>query len=175
MWAGLDLAASPRRPSGLAVGDSWDSLRVYTVYDDSEVLDALREAVIVWVDAPLSVGSGAFRDCDRRLQAEGIMPLPLTWRSMQRLHQRALVLRQAAIGTEWRETFPWSVYRWLGAPSGRKKDPTLLATWCREMGFTGTPLSVHEWDAIACWSLGWLVQQGEARCIRGDEGAVWIP
>lgn len=175
MWGGLDLAASPQRPSALAVGGRWDTLRVETVFGDEAIIARLQEVPIVWVDAPLTASESAFRDCDRALHAVGIMPLPLTWRSMQALHRRAVALRKMTPSVEWRETFPWSVYLWLGARRSQKKDPALLAAWARANGFTGEPASVHEWDAVACWALGWLNQMGASQCIQGEEGAVWIP
>lgn len=175
MWAGLDLAASSHRPSAIAVGDHWNTLSVETVFEDEAIIACLRGASIVWVDAPLTAGETAFRDCDRRLHAEGIMPLPLTWRSMRTLHQRAVALRSLTPFSEWRETFPWSVYLWLGAKRGQKKEPTLLASWAQRNGFTGHPASEHEWDAVACWAIGWLHQMGGVQCIQGTEGTVWIP
>ncbi|MEN3040785.1 MAG: hypothetical protein ABDH66_04510, partial [Bacteroidia bacterium] len=175
MWAGLDLAASECRPSAVALGDTWETLQVFTVYEDSSILAQLRLAQVVWVDAPLTLGKGAFRDCDRQLHSVGIAPLPLTWPSMQALHRRALALFKQGPHAEWRETFPWSLYRYLGAMVGRKKDPKLLAHWARRMGFTKTLNTIHEWDALACWSIGWLSLQDLAVCISGEEGAIWIP
>lgn len=175
IWAGLDLAASNRRPSAIAVGESWKSVELFTVYSDEAIYETLAAAQVVWVDAPLSRGETAFRDCDRLLHKEGIMPLPLTWAAMRKLHERALSLQRKLPHMEWRETFPWSVYLWLGAKRCSPKNPALFEAWAREQGYSGCPTSVHEWDALACWTVGWLYKKGEARCFSGKEGAVWIP
>ncbi|MCX7652339.1 MAG: hypothetical protein N2200_05680 [Bacteroidia bacterium] len=175
MWAGLDLAASEHRPSAIALGEAWETLQVFTVYKDDAILAQLSLVETVWVDAPLTHGKGAFRDCDRQLHAIGIAPLPLTWPSMQALHRRVLALLNKGPHAEWRETFPWSLYRYVGAKVGRKKSPHLLAQWAHTMGFAKTLISIHEWDALACWGIGWLSLQGLAFCVSGEEGAIWIP
>lgn len=174
-WAGVDLAALESRPSAVAIGSKWEDLALHTVYKDAEILDLLAQAEVIWIDAPLTIGKGAFRDCDRLLHEKRITPLPLTWSSMQRLHARATRLRQSLSYLRWYETFPWSVYRWLGATSGRKKAPILLAQWLPSQVRLRPNLSIHEWDALACWILGWLQSQGKALCLQGKEGEVWIP
>lgn len=178
MWAGLDLAANPQRPSGLVIGEKWEGLYCTTVYSDEEILEYLRGVERVWVDAPLTCGEGAFRECDKLLHREGITPLPLTWKSMRQLHRRAVSLQERLL-VSWHETFPWALYRYLfhsrkltGKP---RKDFSLLAHWGGQQGLQVLPTSVHEWDALACWAIGWLFQKGALRAIHTADGTVWIP
>ncbi|MCS7298226.1 MAG: DUF429 domain-containing protein [Bacteroidia bacterium] len=175
MWGGLDLAASPRRPSGIVVGAEWTSLKVLTAYEDEEILAHLAEVSAVWVDAPLTFSNKAFRDCDRKLQMRGIATLPLTWPSMQGLYRRASTLQRTCREIQWHETFPWSLYRWLTLSPPRKKEIKVLAQWTHEKGLVTQPASVHEWDALACWIIGWLAFQGKAEQVCGEEGVLWIP
>lgn len=178
MWAGLDLAAKPDHPTGIAIGADWASLQVCTAFADGEILSQLAQAHAIWIDAPLTAGEGPFRACDRALHQRGIAILPLTWPAMRRLHQRAISLRQRSMQTFY-ETFPWSLYRYLGQQSPKprpiRKDLELLATWARKQGFRAEPASPHEWDAVACWAIGWLAQRGQAYPLTGPDGALWVP
>ncbi|MCS7162178.1 MAG: hypothetical protein NZ958_02455 [Bacteroidia bacterium] len=179
MWAGLDLAASPRRPSGVVIGESWENLYATTAHSDEEILVLLRGVVQrVWVDAPLTCGEGPFRACDKLLHREGLTPLPLSWKSMQQLHKRAFSL-QKLLTIPWHETFPWALYRHIFRLQNLKgrphKDPLLLAHWGAKKGLRLQPTSIHEWDALACWAIGWLFQKGELRAIQAPDGTVWIP
>ncbi|MEN2992885.1 MAG: hypothetical protein ABDH91_04960 [Bacteroidia bacterium] len=178
MWAGLDLAARPQRPSGVVIGESWENLFCTTAYSDEEILALLRDVQSVWVDAPLTCGEGPFRECDRRLHQEGIAPLPLSWKSMQQLYRRAVSL-QERLSVPWQETFPWALYRYLFRAQGLvgkpRKDPSLLVEWGTKQGLRLRPTSVHEWDALACWTIGWLFQKGQVRAIQASDGTVWIP
>ncbi|MCS6790922.1 MAG: hypothetical protein NZ580_08095 [Bacteroidia bacterium] len=178
MWAGLDLAAKPERPSGLVIGASWEQLYCTTAHSDEEILGLLQGVEGVWMDAPLTYGEGPFRQCDKLLHREGITPLPLSWKGMRELHMRAISLRERLL-VPWYETFPWGLYRHLFHRQGQlgkpRKDPSLLAHWGKQQGLRLRPTSVHEWDALACWAIGWLFHKGQLRAITASDGTVWIP
>ncbi|MCX7606133.1 MAG: hypothetical protein N2170_02545 [Bacteroidia bacterium] len=183
MWVGIDLAAFPTRPSAVAVGSSWTDLLVQTQYGDAEIQALLHTVEKAWVDAPLTQGNGPFRDCDRQLHGLGISLLPITWSSMQKLYRRAVGMKSTLPHVCFYETFPWTLYRWLLQKQSpplpkrfRKEDGILLLEkWGKEQGLRAQPASVHEWDAIACWVIGWLYEKGEAHAIEGQEGCLWIP
>lgn len=127
---------------------------------------------------PLTRGTDPFRACDRLLHQVGISPLPLTWPSMAQLHERARHLCGYLPHMPFHETFPWAVYRWIQQgrkKSMKRKDPSLLAEWARQKGFSCQPTSVHEWDTLACWAMGWLAHQGEAQALTTADGAIWVP
>ncbi|GIV23538.1 MAG: DUF429 domain-containing protein [Bacteroidia bacterium] len=183
MWAGVDLAASPKRPSGVAVGEMWSTVQVHTCYTDEEIIASLVQACMVWIDAPLTEGKGPFRDCDRLLMQRGITLLPLSWPAMRQLYARALRLQAQLPHMPFRETFPWAFYRALSqghvsGPTGRrainKKDTSPLAEWAKGLGFKGEPRSVHEWDALTCWAMGTLAPE-ELLVLEGTEGGLWVP
>lgn len=178
MWVGIDLAAKPENPTGLAMGASWAELQVSTTFTDREILSQIAGAAAVWIDAPLTAGEGPFRACDRALHKQGVSILPLTWPAMRRLHQRAALL-QAQARQPFYETFPWSLYSYLSrqaaTPSRSRKDVRLFCTWARAQGLRAEPSSPHEWDAVACWAIGWLAQRGQASPLTGPDGALWVP
>ncbi|GIV24537.1 MAG: hypothetical protein KatS3mg026_0229 [Bacteroidia bacterium] len=177
-WAGVDLAASPAKPSAVAVGEGWEDLTVFTVFSDEALLKAIEAVKAVWIDAPLTAAEGPFRSCDKRLHGYGLTPLPLSWPAMRALHQRARRLLDRGRGQAFHETFPWALYAWLGEKAGfrpRRKDLALLAAWAEKQGLQARPTSVHEWDAVACWAIGWLAHQGWALVLSAEDGTLWLP
>lgn len=177
-WAGLDLAASPQNPSAIALGERWESLAVSTTFPDEALLETLEAAQTVWIDAPLTPSQGPFRSCDKHLHRYGLSPLPLNWPAMRRLHERARRLADRCPSRAFHETFPWALYGWLGEKQGRRprrKDLHLLSAWARKQGLQARPASVHEWDAVACWAIGWLARQGQAQKLSAEDGTIWLP
>ena len=85
--AGVDLAGSPARPTGVCILTG-DRARTQLAFDDAEILDIIRSAdpELVPIDAPLSLPPGRrdigdrngehFRPCDRELQRLGNPLLP---------------------------------------------------------------------------------------------------
>jgi predicted nuclease with RNAse H fold len=88
----------------------------------------------VGVDAPLTVGGGAWRECDRLASSMGARLLPLTLPGMARLARvgvsLAALLREA--GRVAVETHPLSLWESMGLP----RHPP----W---------GMGPHEWDAVA--------------------------
>ncbi|RMF48772.1 MAG: hypothetical protein D6750_07045, partial [Bacteroidetes bacterium] len=159
-------------------GSEWKALVVTTVFSDEALRQALQAANAVWIDAPLTAGEGPFRLCDKRLHAYGLTPLPLNWPAMRRLHLRARGLAEHCPNQTFHETFPWALYIWLGEKQGfrpRRKDLLLLAAWTEKQGLQARPASVHEWDAVACWAVGWLARQGQAWVLSAPDGTLWLP
>ena len=102
--AGVDLAGSPRRATGLCILRG-NRARTRIALDDEEILSAIREARpdIVPMDAPLSLPAGRasihdrsgehLRPCDRELQKMGIRFFPITLGPMRMLTERGLRLK----------------------------------------------------------------------------------
>lgn len=180
MWAGLDLAALPKRPSAIVWGDSLSTLKWRVVYTDVEILASLSGMRMIWIDAPLSGGSEAFRACDRLLRKRGFSVLPLIWPAMQRLRLRAERLRDAlktqGATPAFFETFPWALYHAWGL---RKKAlPAIQAAFCRALGSSlvaGLPALVDVYDALAAWYMGFLYQIGQMEALSGSDGTLWVP
>lgn len=116
---GIDLAGSPKRPTGMCVlRDLTAETRV--AFSDDDILDFVTEArpVIVPIDAPLSLPDGRLtihdragehlRECDRALLRYGIRFFPVTLGPMRMLTERGLGLksRLATMGYQAVECFP---------------------------------------------------------------------
>ncbi len=171
-WAGVDLAASVQGLSAVAWGTHPSQLQVCEVRSDEELLRLLKAVAVVWVDAPLSRGEGPFRACDRLLHKEGISVMPLTWPAMRRLHERALSLRAALPHARWYETFPWALYKRWGL---RRKSLPALQQAFAERDITLPLHTLHAYDAVAAWWIGWLWHQNAAVPLMGPDGVLWVP
>lgn len=80
---GIDLAGSPKRPTGLCILRDM-IVETHVVYSDEDILDFVRETQpsLVPIDAPLSLPKGRrtvhdrsgehLRECDRELLRRGI-------------------------------------------------------------------------------------------------------
>lgn len=102
--AGIDLAGSPRRPTGLCVLRNLSAESCVT-FNDDEILDFVMEArpARVPIDAPLSLPNGRLtvhdrsgehlRECDRELLRRGVHFFPVTLGPMRMLTERGLSLK----------------------------------------------------------------------------------
>ena len=89
MIVGMDLAGSPRRPTGLCILRGLIA-RVRVVFSDEEILPLVSKASpdLVAIDAPLALPAGRtaiqdrsgghFRPCDLALRERGIRFFPIT-------------------------------------------------------------------------------------------------
>lgn len=116
---GIDLAGSPRRPTGLCV---LRDLIVETsvVFSDDDILAFVREArpTLIPIDAPLSLPKGRrtvhdrtgehLRECDRELLRYRIRFFPVTLGPMRMLTERGLALKEklSAMGYQAVECYP---------------------------------------------------------------------
>jgi len=85
-FIGIDLAGSPKRPTGFCVTNSKKRVKCRILYTDKEILEAVKKtaAKIVAIDAPLALPKGRhcleehcrgrahFRACDRVLSRMGL-------------------------------------------------------------------------------------------------------
>ncbi|MET1128691.1 MAG: hypothetical protein ABWW70_05185 [Thermoproteota archaeon] len=123
---GVDLAASPKRPSAVALfekrGGAWTLNLVaegpMSVEELAELLLAERPTLVA-VDAPLLCPEGvSFRQVERQLMKVGGRVLPLTWPSMKALCLRArdLAARLLSGGIIVVETHPYSAAKLADCP-----------------------------------------------------------
>jgi predicted nuclease with RNAse H fold len=100
VFLGIDLAGSPRRPTGIALLDEKLRCRTWVRYLDEEILvdvDSFKP-LVVGVDAPLGLPRGReslesrgpphFRECDLELRRRGIRFFPITIGAMRALTER---------------------------------------------------------------------------------------
>jgi predicted nuclease with RNAse H fold len=185
---GIDLAGSPRRPTGLCL---LRGLRADTHvgYSDDEILEIVRLAGpdLVPIDAPLSLPKGRrtihdrsgehFRDCDRELLRLGIRFFPITLGPMRMLTTRGLALKRKlrTMGYRTVECYPGAAQDVWGLPRQHRSLQGLL-TGLRKLGVRGLRRTVtgDELDAATAALVGRYFLLGQGVMLGGDSG-ILIP
>lgn len=185
---GIDLAGSPRRPTGLCL---LNGLRAETsvAFSDDEILDLVKQARprLVPIDAPLSLPPGRrsihsrsgehLRDCDRELLQRRIRFFPVTLGPMRMLTIRGLSLKKKLVAMGYRpvECYPGAAQDVWGLPRQHRNLPGLL-TGLRKLGLRGLKKTAtsDELDSATAALVGrwFLVGQGE---MLGGENGILIP
>ena len=100
---GMDLAGSPKRPTGLCVLRDMTA-ETHVVFSDEDILNFVKDTqpTLIPIDAPLSLPKGRrtihdrsgehLRECDRALLRRGIRFFPVTLGPMRMLTERGLSL-----------------------------------------------------------------------------------
>ncbi|MEM2009683.1 MAG: DUF429 domain-containing protein [Thermosphaera sp.] len=172
VFAGLDLSASPLRPSGFAsINDDREMLSLDLVFDDSEIVDAILtlKPVLVAVDAPLTFTGKPFRNVDKALIRAGYKVFPSTWRGMKELVERALKIKESLIITRFIETHPSSALK----SSGCGNYGNLL----RAFGLKNPPENIknkHLVDALIASLVSYLSYRSISTVIREDDGEIHL-
>jgi len=185
---GIDLAGSPRRPTGLCL---LRGLRAHThvAFSDEDILNTVHQAQpdLVPIDAPLSLPKGRktihdrsgehFRDCDRELQRRGIRFFPITLGPMRMLTERGLALKAKirAMGYRAIECYPGAAQDVWGIPRQHRDRKELLAGLRKRgvRGLTNAPTS-DELDAATAALVGQWVLSGRGEMLGGEDG-ICIP
>lgn len=185
---GVDLAGSPRRPTGICV---LRGLKAQTrlAFTDEDILHAIQSArpSIVPIDAPLSLPDGRktihdrsgehFRDCDRELQKRGIRFFPVTLGPMRLLTERGLALKAKLRKMGYRavECYPGGAQDVWGIPR-QHHDRKGLLRGLQEIGVKGltSEMTGDELDAVTAALVGryFLLGRGE---MLGSEGGIVMP
>jgi predicted nuclease with RNAse H fold len=185
---GIDLAGSPRRPTGLCI---LRDLKAETcvAFSDDEIVSAVKEArpSLVPIDAPLSLPKGRrtihdrsgehLRECDRALLRRGIHFFPITIGPMRMLTERGLMLKRilAAMGYPAVECFPGAAQDLWGLPR-QHKDRQGLLTGLRTLGLRGLNKNAtsDELDAATAALVGRGFLSGRGTMLGGKNG-ILIP
>ena len=181
---GIDLAGSPRRPTGVCVLEG-DRARTQLVYSDDEIMAFVGtcDADLIPIDAPLSLPPGRqsihertgehFRPCDRVLQQRGIRFFPITLGPMRMLTERGLALKAMieALGHVAVECYPGAAQDTWGLPR-QHYDLGALLRGLRRLGMRGLTRSAsgHELDAASAALAGMWFLLGAGEMIGGDDG-----
>jgi predicted nuclease with RNAse H fold len=185
---GIDLAGSPRRPTGVCVLRGM-GVQTQVAFSDEEILRSMNQAQpdLVPIDAPLSLPNGRktihdrsgehFRDCDRELQRRGIRFFPITLGPMRMLTERGLALKAKieAMGYRTVECFPGGAQDVWGIPR-QHRDLEGLRAGLKRLGVKGLTNSMtsDELDAVTAALVGrwFLLGRGET---LGGEGGIVMP
>ncbi len=187
---GLDLAGSPKRPTG-ACRLSGNRAETQVLLSDDEIMAYIRAAPagIVAIDAPLTLPPGRksihdrndahYRPCDIELRKRKIPFFPITLGPMRGLTERGMALRTAIerLGARVIEIYPGGAQDVWGIPRAARDFDGLLRG-LRRLGLRGLRKSAtdHELDAASGALVGRLLLEGSAE-IYGDfeSGAIVMP
>lgn len=183
---GIDLAGSPRRPTGICILSGLCA-RTLVAYGDEEILRAVVQArpELVPIDAPLSLPAGRrnihdrtgehLRECDRELLRRRIRFFPVTLGPMRMLTERGLALRSRieAMGFRVVECYPGAAQDIWGIPRQHRDRPGLVGG-LRELGVKGLTetMTGDELDAVTAALTGRWFLAGRGEMLGGAEGIV---
>lgn len=189
---GLDLAGSPRRPTGFCVLRG-RRVHVGHLFGDEDILDAVETAApqLIAIDAPLALPAGRcclrdtcacaktthFRVSDHELRRLGIRFFPMTLGPMRQLTQRGMQLKVAleVRGIAVIETYPGAAQDIWGIP--RQRDVPGLRRGLAHFHLQGLDRmerSPHVLDAVTCALVGKLYLDGDAWSIGSPDEALMI-
>lgn len=155
MYVGLDLAGSPKNPTGWFILPSMNHGIVHT---DDEIIEICKGAEVVAIDGPLSFPDEWYRDCDIELMKMGFNVLSPKLKGMIPLARRAMNLKSMLNerGITVVETL---------ASASRK----ILGIERDEHGMTR-----DEADAFACSIVAMLYSSGKATAV-GSDCRIFLP
>jgi predicted nuclease with RNAse H fold len=189
---GLDLAGSPRRPTGFCVLRG-RRVTVGHLFGDEDIFETVETAAphLIAIDAPLALPAGRcclrdtcacagtthFRVSDYELRRLGIPFFPMTLGPMRQLTQRGMQLKAAleARGIAVIETYPGAAQDIWGIP--RQRDVAGLRRGLsrfRLQGLNRSERSPHVLDAVTCALVGKLYLGGSAWSIGSPDEALMI-
>jgi predicted nuclease with RNAse H fold len=185
---GIDLAGSPKRPTGLCVLRDMTA-ETHVVFSDEDILNFVKDTqpTLIPIDAPLSLPKGRrtvhdrsgehLRECDRALLRQGIRFFPVTLGPMRMLTERDLVLKKrlAAMGYQTVECYPGAAQDLWGIPR-QHKDRLGLLNGLRKLGLRGLNKAAtsDELDAATAALVGRWFLSGQGLMLGGKRG-ILIP
>jgi len=185
---GIDLAGSPKRPTGLCVLRALIA-ETYVAFSDDDILDFVSESqpALVTIDAPLSLPEGRrtihdrsgehLRECDRELLRRGIRFFPVTLGPMRMLTERGLALKKhlASLSYHAVECYPGAAQDLWGIPR-QHQDRLGLFNGLKNLGLSGLikAATSDELDAAtAALVCRWFLT-GQGTMLGGETG-ILIP
>ena len=185
---GIDLAGSPKRPTGLCMLRDLNA-ETRIAFSDDDILNFVKEArpTFIPIDAPLSLPKGRrtihdragehLRECDRALLRLGIRFFPVTLGPMRMLTERGRSLKRKFLnlGFEAVECYPGAAQDLWGLPR-QHKDLLGLLTGLRKLGLRGLKkiATSDELDAATAALVGRWFLLGQGLMLGGEKG-ILIP
>jgi predicted nuclease with RNAse H fold len=189
---GLDLAGSPKRPTGFCVLRG-RRVTVGHLFDDGEIFATIESVApqLIAIDAPLALPTGRccltntcacagtthFRISDLELRRLGIRFFPITLGPMRQLTQRGMRLKEVfeARGMAVIETYPGAAQDIWGIP--RQRDVVGLRRGLgrfRLQGLGRSERSPHVLDAVTCALVAKLYLEGTVSSLGSPDEALMI-
>lgn len=179
-FVGIDLAGSPRNPTGFCVLEARGEenyIRTKLLFEDEEIV---REVIVakprvVAIDAPLT-NPGRPRRCDEELRKYGA--LPLTLRGVEKLAERGKTLAEVlrGEGLEVIEVFPTATAKLLGYYSKNELEVQRMLLSAKLRGdIEKKVLRKDELDAIFAAITAYLYFQNMTESVGDEEGVIVVP
>lgn len=185
---GIDLAGSPKRPTGLCVLRGLIA-ETGVAFSDDDILNFVKETrpTLIPIDAPLSLPKGRrtihdrsgehLRECDRALLRYGIRFFPVTLGPMRMLTERGLALKAKLKAMRYRavECYPGAAQDLWGIPR-QHQDQLGLLSGLRKLGLRGLKRTAtsDELDAATAALVGRWFLLGQELMLGGEAG-ILIP
>jgi predicted nuclease with RNAse H fold len=186
---GIDLAGSPRRPTGVCLLRG-KNVHTRVAFSDDDILTVIQDARpdLVPIDAPLTLPAGRmtihertgehFRACDRELQRRKIRFFPITLGPMRMLTERGLALKEKIERMVCRvvECYPGAAQDVWRLPRQHHDLKGLLRGLRKKFGLRGlsTKMTSDELDAVTAALVGQFFLMGSGEML-GGEGGILIP
>jgi predicted nuclease with RNAse H fold len=178
---GIDLAGSPKNPTGWALWKD-KAIKADLVYTDEEILESVlsHNPSIIAIDAPLRLPKeGILRKADKEMIKRGYRVFPPGLPAMEKLTLRAIKINTLILekGYKTIEVHPTSTRKALSMPL---KDWGKIQTILKTIGISGEiqtrPLASHEIDAATAALTAYLHIKNQTEAIGDEEeGFIIIP
>lgn len=178
---GIDLAGSPKNPTGWALWKN-KAIKANLVYTDKEILEGVlsHNPSIIAIDAPLRLPKkGILRKADKEMIKRGYRVFPPSLSAMEKLTLRTIKINTLILekGYKTIEVHPTSTRKALSMPL---KDWEKIQTILKSIGIKGEiqtrPLASHEIDAVTAALTAYLHVKNQTEAIGDEEeGFIIIP
>lgn len=181
---GVDLAGSPRRPTGVCVLRGTNA-KTHIAFEDEDILELIQRACpdLVPMDAPLTLPIGRrtihersgehLRECDRELLRRKIRFFPITLGPMRMLTERGMRLKEkiALMGYRAIECYPGAAQDVWHIPR-QHHDLRGLLRGLKQLGLKGltTKMTSDELDAVTAALVGRMFLMGRGEMLGGEDG-----
>lgn len=189
--AGLDLAGSERRASGICFMDEKLRADFFIIYSNNQIIEEIlkRKPKVVAIDAPLSIPKGRksleerskvhLRECDRELLRLKIKFFPITLGPMRMLTSRGIMIKKELekYGFHVIEVFPGATQDILNIPR-KHQDIKGLLEGLKRIGIKNLRENMNgdELDAVTCAYTALLYLKGNYIALGNEEeGQIIIP
>ncbi len=170
---GVDLAGSPKRPTGIAIVKGGVLIFADKVFYDDEIINILTSynACLIAIDAPLSLAK-SYRKVDIAMKKQGYKVLPPGWRGMKVLTLRAIRLKRIleSLGIHVIETHPSSAIR----SSGLHDIARLISFFIRVNDWSFMSKGKDVIDAVIAACVAWSYVKCKTIKVKEVDGEIYL-
>lgn len=177
---GIDLAANPKNPTGIASLKN-KKIKTSIAFTDKDIMQKIDQCKpnLIAIDAPLSLPKeGIYRKADREMIKKGYRVFPPVFPSMKTLTLRAIALVNilAKKGYKIIEVHPTSTRKALEMPLKEWREiEQIFATIGLKRENDKVNLTHHEIDAITAVLTAYLYLENQTELIGDEEGYIIVP